>query len=197
MSNKSIRPALAEAAENAVSEHADRIAADVVAAVSNAVDDELGAMREKLDAAQREQLRYMNLLVAVRDAVGAKDFADIPNRIDAVQASGVEYAVRANGGEVMSIATGHGADSLDDLARRETEARVERYRDTWPDAEMVRRTARYGPWHAEVCGSQCPRHLQHTCTRHPNHQAGACRNAPDNEAATCTWDPSDPEGGDA
>lgn len=44
-----VREVLSDAASNAVTEHADRIAADVVAAVSSAVDDEVGALRERVD----------------------------------------------------------------------------------------------------------------------------------------------------
>ena len=81
----------------------------------------------------------------------ALTLADEVRRVHAV-GSDVQYAIRS-AGEVMSHRTGadHGGA---DVARRDTVARVERYRDCWPDALVVRREVRYGPWEAVPDGSR-------------------------------------------
>ncbi|OEV14067.1 hypothetical protein [Streptomyces nanshensis] len=81
--------------------------------------------------------------------LAARDLLAELDRINAelnARPTGVEYAVRVNGA-VMNIVTSHGHDDLEEM-RDETEARTGRYSDAWPDAEMVQRTAYYGPWTA-------------------------------------------------
>lgn len=103
MSTESLRRLLADAAENAVSERADGVAADVVAAVWNAVDDERGRLQERLDEVEQRATRYANLLAVVRDAVGATDFADIPSRLPFPLAELQRYRVANAAGTLFRI----------------------------------------------------------------------------------------------
>lgn len=59
--------------------------------------------------------------------------------------TGTEYGIRAEG-RVMDIRSGHGEDLLDRLTREDQECRVARYRDQYPDAVLVTRTATYSEW---------------------------------------------------
>lgn len=61
-------------------------------------------------------------------------------------ATGTEYAIRRADGTILDPRTGHGVSGEDEAVRAETVARLGRYRDCWPDAGMVQRTATYGPW---------------------------------------------------
>lgn len=64
---RQLRDVLSDAAANAVTEHADRIAAEVLAAVSNAVDDEVGYLRERI-ARQQQTIDNGEKVVVARDA---------------------------------------------------------------------------------------------------------------------------------
>lgn len=122
MSADTFRRTLADAAENAVSERADGIAADVVAAVSNAVDDELGALRERVDKADAARWRYLNWLGDARNAVGAASSADIPARAAELHAERDRYHAAYRSARTRARSTGSAADRYAGYARDGQEA---------------------------------------------------------------------------
>lgn len=75
-------------------------------------------------------------------------------RLRAGTDSDVQYAIRADG---VALSHRTGADwGGAEVAQQDTEDRLERYRDCWPDAVMVRRAVRYGPWEVVPRGAGEP-----------------------------------------
>ena len=75
-------------------------------------------------------------------------------RLRAGTDSDVQYAIRADG---VALSHRTGADwGGAEVAQQDTEDRLERYRDCWPDAVMVGRAVRYGPWEVVPRGEGVP-----------------------------------------
>ncbi|MBX9392212.1 hypothetical protein K4749_01025 [Streptomyces sp. TRM72054] len=103
---------------------------------------ETAAELERLRVAYKAVSEREHELIEERDALRAR-VAELEQRV----ADAVEYGIRIPNGSVLL--DGSPTD------RRDQEARLDRYRDTWPEAVLVERSVFHGEW-AERPDAQAP-----------------------------------------